>query len=332
MARRSEFAGLPEFMAVAEKASFRAAAAALRVTPAAVSQAVKALEERVGAPLFLRTTRSVGLTEAGARFLAQLRPAAAEISQAMAELGASRIRPSGTLRLSVPRIALEIAIWPLLPEFRRRFPDINIEVDVEDASIDVSSAGFDAGVRIGEFIEKDMIAVKLTPEFRWVVVGAPSYFQERGWPRTPHDLAQHECIRYRFPSGRNIYRWEFAHRGRRSSLDPPGAVVVNDHLSMIALAKRGLGLAYTAERVAHTELESGALIAVLGAYLPTTAGLYLYFPAKSQRQPKLRAFIDFASGALAAGRPQTASKRLAPPADTRARAKSKRPAKPSRRE
>jgi DNA-binding transcriptional LysR family regulator len=303
MARRTLFAGIPEFLAVAEHGSFRAAAAQLRVTPAAMSQAVKALEEQLGVPLFLRTTRSVGLTEAGAQFLAQLRPPTAEIRQAIERLGALRGRPSGTLRFTVPRIAVELAIAPVLPEFRRRYPEIGVEIDVEDASVDLSSAGYDAGIRIGEFIERDMIAVKLTPEFRWLVLGAPTYFASRGWPRSPQDLTGHECIRYRFPTARNLYRWEFVEAGRRYSLDPPGQILVNDHLTMNAIAARGLGLAYSADLVVGDDLASGRLVSVLSGYLPTTAGLYLYFPERSREQPKLRAFIDVATRVLARAAP-----------------------------
>jgi DNA-binding transcriptional LysR family regulator len=295
VARRSLFSGIPEFLAVAELGSFRAAAVQLRVTPGAVSQAVKALEDQVGLPLFLRTTRSVGLTEAGTLFLAQLRPATAEIRQAVDGLEALRGRPVGTLRLSVPRIALETVVYPVLPEFRRRHPEIGVEVEVDDASIDLSSGGYDAGIRLGEFIERDMIAVKLTPDFRWIVVGAPCYFESRGWPRRPQDLTNHECIRYRFPSARTVYRWEFVEDGRRFSLDPPGRIMVTDHLAMNAIAIRGLGLAYTADIVAAGDRAAGRLISVLGDYMPTTAGLYLYFPERSRDQLKLRAFITVAT-------------------------------------
>lgn len=295
MSRVDTFTGLSEFIAVARHASFRAAAAELHVTPAAVSQAIRSLESRVGLPLFQRTTRNVALTEAGTEFLARLRPATTEIAEAFGNLAELRRRPSGLLRLSVPRIALDLVIVPLLPGFRRTYPDIRIEVDVNDASVDLTAEGFDAGVRIGEFIERDMIAVRITPDFRWVVLGAPSYFETRERPRSPRDLMDHECIRYRFPKARTVYRWQFLRRGREFTLNPPGGIVVNDHLMMIALAKQGAGLCYTAERIAASELKSGELESVLDSYLPTRPGLFLYFPAKSQHQPKLRAFIDLVS-------------------------------------
>jgi DNA-binding transcriptional LysR family regulator len=292
MARIDAFSGLSEFLAVADHASFRAAAAELLVTPGAVSQAIRALEERVGMPLFQRTTRSVALTEAGAAFLARLRPATTEIGEALDALATLRQRPMGHLRLSVPRIALDLVVVPVLPEFRRAYPEVTVEVDVDDASVDLMSERFDAGIRIGEFIERDMIAVRITPDFRWVVLGAPSYYAARGRPRSPKDLMSHECIRYRFPTARTVYRWQFLRKGREFSLDPPGGIIVNDHPTLIALAKKGIGLAYTADLVAARELASGELEVVLAPHLPTKQGLYLYFPAKSQSQPKLRAFID----------------------------------------
>lgn len=292
MARISAFSGLTEFLAVAESGSFRAAAARLRVTPAAISQSVKALETRVGMPLLLRTTRSVAVTEAGASLLARLKPAATEIEGALGDLSASRGQPTGLLRLSVPRIALDLVIYPLLPLFHRAHPRIRIEIDVNDAFVDLMENGLDAGIRIGNVIERDMVAVRLTPDFQWCVVGSPEYLAAHGEPRKPKDLLDHECIGYRFPSAKAVYRWQFRERGRDFSVDVPGTVVVNDHLSLVALAKSGWGLAYAAEPVAARELSAGTLRAVLRPYLPTTQGLYLYFPSRSQAQPKLRALID----------------------------------------
>ena len=295
MARTDTFTGLSELLAVAHHRSFRAAAAALHVTPAAVSQAIRALEARVGLPLFQRTTRRVALTEAGAQLLARVRPATTEITEAVEALGTLRQRPAGHLRLSVPRIALDLVMYPVLPELRRAYPDITVEVDVNDASVDLIADGFDAGIRIGEFIERDMVAVRLTPPFRWIVVGSPTYLAARGRPRSPQDLTAHECIRYRFPTAGTVYRWQFLRRGREFSLDPPGSVIVNDHPSLVALACRGVGLAYTADLVAAPELAAGRLEAVLTAHLPTRPGLFLYFPARTQDQPKLRALIEVAT-------------------------------------
>jgi len=299
VARVDTFTGLTELLAVAEHASFRAAAAALHVTPAAVSQAIRALEARVGMLLFQRTTRKVALTEAGVQLVARLRPATAEIGDAFEALATLRQRPSGLLRLSVPRIALELVIVPVVAELRRAYPEIRVELDVDDASVDLTAGRFDAGIRIGELVERDMIAVRLTPAFRWVVVGAPAYFAARGRPRSPRDLVDHECINYRFPTAKAVYRWQFVRAGREFSLAPPGGIVVNDHLTMIALARTGVALAYTADLVAARELAAGELQAVLKPHLPTRPGLFLYCPARSQTQPKLRAFIDVATRVLA---------------------------------
>jgi DNA-binding transcriptional LysR family regulator len=299
MARIDRFTGLSEFLAVAKHASFRAAAAELGVTSAAVSQAVRALETRVGLPLFQRTTRNVALTEAGARLLARLSPAAAEIGEALDALGALRQRPNGNLRLSVPHIALDLVLLRVLPKFRRSFPDVTIDIDVNDTSIDLMAECFDAGIRIGRDIERDMVAVRITPDFRWTVVGAPSYFAAHGRPKSPEDLVAHECIRYRYPTARTVYRWQFQKRkDREFSVEPSGSITVNDHLSMIALARRGLGLAYTADLLVARELKSGELEQVLAPHVPTKPGLFLYFPARTQAQPKLRSFIDVTTQAM----------------------------------
>lgn len=316
MSRRAAHAGLIEFLAVARHGSFRAASAELRVSPAAVSQAVKTLEAAIGLPLLLRTTRSVSLTEAGARLLGRARPAFAEIDDALDELRDLRGQPAGRLRLSVPRIALDLVVLPLLPGFRRAYPTISVEIDVDDASVDLASRGFDAGIRIGDFIERDLVAVRLTPDFHWRVLGAPPYLAERGRPLAPKDLMHHECIGYRFPTAGSVYRWQFARRGREITVDAPGGLVVNDHLSMIALARAGAGLAYTADLIAAKEIAEGSLEPVLDAFSLRSPGLFLHFPSKSQHQPKLRAFIDFARRsatdartAPVTGRPRRATRR-----------------------
>ena len=298
MARIDLFSGLTEFMAVADQGSFRAAAATLRVSAAAVSQAIKALEARVGMPLFLRTTRSVSLTEAGTQLHRRLRSATSEIADAMGELDALRQRPSGVLRLSVPRIALDLVMLPVLPSFHAAYPEIKVELDVNDASVDLAAEGFDAGVRIGDFVERDMVAVRLTPSFRWRVLGSPGSLAQHGIPRQPEDLLQHQCIGYRFPTGKSVYRWEFRRKGRPFSVDAAGAMIVNDHLTMIALAKAGIGLAYTADLIAAQDIQAERLREVLLPYCISGPGLQLYFPMRSQQQPKLRAFIDCARHVL----------------------------------
>ena len=292
MARSDGFSGLSEFLSVAKHASFRAAAAELGVTPAAVSQAIRTLEVKTGLVLFQRTTRRVGLTEAGEQLLARVRPAAAEIAGAFAALTDLRERPAGLLRLSVPRVAVPLVIEPVLADFRRAYPDVAVEIDVNDAAVELTTNNLDAGIRIGEQVERDMIAVRLTPDLRWSVLGAPSYFAARGRPRTPEELTQHECIRYRFLTAGSIYRWEFVRGGREFSVDAPGGVTVNDGDLMMMCALKGMGLIYSADLFAARALAAGKLEAVLEEFLPTTPGLFLYFPARTQTQPKLRAFID----------------------------------------
>jgi DNA-binding transcriptional LysR family regulator len=204
-------------------------------------------------------------------------------------------------------------IEPVLADFRRAFPDVAVDVDVNDAVVDLTANNLDAGVRIGEMVERDMIAVRLTPDLRWSVLGAPAYFAARGRPRTPEELVRHECIRYRFLTAGSIYRWEFVRGGREFSVDVPGGVTVNDGALMMSFALQGMGLIYTADLFAARQLAAGQLETALAEFLPTSPGLFLYFPARTQTQPKLRAFIDLitarderraerAAGRAAAGR------------------------------
>lgn len=298
MPRRDTFDGLSVFLAVAERGNFRAASEVIGVTPAAIGQAIQALERRLGLPLFHRTTRKVSLTEAGAMLLAKLQPAAGEIERTLADLDQLRAQPSGLLRLCVHRLALPYVIEPLLPEFRRTYPKVQVEIGVEDADIDVISGGFDAGIRVGEYIEKDMIAVGVSPPFRWLVLGAPSYLAIHGSPEAPEDLTKHECIRFRFPRSRSIYDWEFVRGGRSVSIRPSGGTIVNDSGLLRSLAVQGMGLIYTSDRGAAPEIKSGQLVPCLENFAPPPDRLYLYFPEHSATQPKLRAFIDMAKSQL----------------------------------
>ena len=289
------FDGLTCFLAVAELRSFTAAAARLGVTPTAVSQTIRNLEKRLGLPLFQRTTRRVAPTEAGAALFARLRPAATDIAEAFEALGGYRDRPFGLLRLTVPRMAGSLLIEPLLPAFRTAYPDVSVEIDVDDAAVDLTARGFDAGIRIGEAVEKDMVAVRLTPDIRWSVVGSPAYFARRGRPQTPEELTRHEAIRYRFPGSGAVYRWEFERDGRDFTVEVSGGLTVNDGQLMMSLAVLGQGLAYSSNLHVAEAIAAGKLEPVLQSYLPTSPGLFLYFPARTQTQPKLRAFIDMAA-------------------------------------
>lgn len=298
MARADQFTGVAEFLAVARHASFRAAAAQLEVTPSAVSQAIRVFETKIGVPLFQRTTRSVALTDAGRLLLSELQPAAANIEEALDNVAALRSRPAGDLRLTVPRVAMELVLWDLVPGFRKAYPDVTLSIDVNDTQVDLGAGQIDAGVRMGRHIERDMVAVRLTPDFRCVVVAAPRYLRAHGRPSAPKDLAAHECIRYRHPTAGSVYRWEFIRGSRMYSVEPRGGLTVNDYRSAVELACAGSGLAYSLDLVVQAALARGRLESVLDAYLPQRPGLFAYFPAKSQGQPKLRAFIDFAKAWL----------------------------------
>lgn len=280
------------FLAVAEKRSFRGAARDLGVTCGAVSQAIRALEARVGLPLLQRTTRSVALTEAGAALYDRLRPASTEIVDAIKALEAMGSQPSGTLRITVPRMAVPLLLEPVMGEFRKRYPLVLLDVSANDALIELGAGGFDAGIRLGEAVAKDMIGLPLTPAMKWAVVGAPAYFDEHGHPQTPRELLQHEGICCRKPTHGQRHRWEFLEKGRIVVLDVPAAIVVDDGEVALSLARQGLGLAYTAEMLIEEDVACGRLVTTLDAYTPTSPGFFLYFPAGTQSQPKLRALID----------------------------------------
>lgn len=298
MARTDAFDGLSEFLAIVRRGSFRAAAIELGVTAGAVSQALQNLERRLGLPLLHRTTRSVALTEEGERLLAQLGPAAETIIVALDDLVQSRARPSGTLRLLAHRMALVPVLEPILPLFHRRWPEMQVEVTVDSTHAELVEGGFDAGIRIGEFIDKDMIAVRVTPPFRWAVMASPAYLARRGRPELPEDLAGHECLRYRRPDVGDVYRWEFERDGQALSIDPPGSLVANDPGLLRSLAVQGMGLYYSSTLQAAGELERGLLELVLEDYSPARDSLFVYFPRTSRNQPKLRAFVEVCTAHL----------------------------------
>jgi len=291
--QRGALDGVEAFLRVAERRSFRAAAADLGVTPSAVSQAVRALEARVGIALFTRTTRSVGLTEAGERFRERAQPAFQEIvaaRNAASDLGA---KPTGLLRLAVPRAVVPVVLRPLLASFCPAYPDISIEIAASEELVDLAKDGFDAGIRLGEFIALDMVTVRLTPSFRLIVVGSPDYLARAGRPRTPSDLASHACVRLR-RSGGALANWRLQDDGRPVDLVVSGPLVVQDYPSMLDAALAGVALAQVPEPIAREHVLAGRLKEVLAKYASTTLGVFLYFPDRKQVSPKLRAFIDHA--------------------------------------
>jgi DNA-binding transcriptional LysR family regulator len=290
--RLTQLNGLVAFMTVAEKRGFSPAARALGVSASALSQAIRSLEARVGVPLFVRTTRSVSLTEAGERLLARSGPNLREALAAVEEASAGSDAVLGRLRLTVPRIAVPVVIEPVLPVLRQRHPQLSIEISVDDRSVDIVAEGYDAGIRLNEVVERDMVAVRASAPFRFVVVGAPFYLDERGRPRVPKDLLTHECIGYRSLTTGTLYQWEFERKGRELQVAVRGSIVCSDAGLMVRSAVAGLGLAYVNEQVVAAEVGAGRLEVVLGDYAPEEPGFFLYFPSRAQKLPKLRALID----------------------------------------
>lgn len=289
---RHELSHLPVFAAVARNGSFRAAARELGIAPSAVSHAVSALEARLGVRLLARTTRSVALTEEGAVLLERLRPALSEIDLALTQAVEARDRPAGNLRLNVPRTAAELALAPRLGAFAAAYPDIRLEIVNEDRFTDVVEGGFDAGVRLGESLQRDMIAVRIGPQLRSAVVAAPSYIESRALPRHPRDLAGHRCIRFRFSSGA-IYRWEFEKAGEEVVMDVDGPLILGEDRGIVQAALDGAGIAFLFEDYVRQPLAEGRLVRMLEDWCPPFDGFFVYYPSRKQMRPALRAFVDF---------------------------------------
>jgi DNA-binding transcriptional LysR family regulator len=289
--RQGALDGVEAFLAVAQHRNFSKAAAGLGVTPSAISQAIRTLEKRVGAPLFIRTTRSVGLTEAGQRFLSRAKPAFEELvaaSEVARDLGQ---RPAGLLRLAVPRAAVPIVLEPLIASFCRAYPEVEVELAASEQLVDLATGGFDAGVRLGQFIAADMIAVRLTPPFRSIIVGSPDYLARSGRPKHPDDLRRHACLRMR-RSGGGIAPWPLEDKGQAIELAVSGPLIANDYPTLLGAAIEGIGLAQLPAPVVTGAIKSGKLVQVLEAYAPMAPGVFLYYPGHRQIMPKLRAFID----------------------------------------
>jgi DNA-binding transcriptional LysR family regulator len=300
--RQGALDGVEAFLSVARHRSFRRAADELGVTTSAVSQAVRALEARVGVALFIRTTRSVGLTEAGERFHARARPAFEELVSARDAARQLADRPSGLLRLTVPRSVVSIVLEPIVASFCRAYPEVQVEVVASETLVDLAAEGFDAGVRMGQFIAPDMVTVRLSPPFRLVVVCSPSYLTNRVAPESPAQLIDHACLRWR-RSGGLIAPWTFDDNGRAIEVVVKGPYIANDFPTLISAAIAGVGLAQVPEPVAARSLAEGKLQHVLAPFAPLTPGVFLYHPGRHQVMPKLRAFIEHVK-ANAGGRGQ----------------------------
>jgi DNA-binding transcriptional LysR family regulator len=289
----SELDGVPVFVAVAEEKGFRAAGRRLGVTGSAVSHAVRRLEERLGVTLLQRTTRSVRLTEAGERFYAAVGPLLEDFRDAVAEVGELADTPRGTIRLSAAGTASSFLSGPILAGFLSAYPEVQIELMRGGYGTDIVAEGYDAGIRLGEMIERDMVAVPISGDLRLIVLGSPAYFAEHAKPRHPRDLVRHACINWQASPDASPYRWEFTEDGHDFSVGVNARVLTNDLALMIRLALDGVGLAMAWESRVREHIEARELVAVLEEYSTPFPGFYLYYPNRRHTSPALRALIGY---------------------------------------
>jgi DNA-binding transcriptional LysR family regulator len=289
--RHGALDGVEAFLSVAQHRSFRRAAVELGVTPSAISQAVRTLEARVGAALFIRTTRSVGLSEAGGRFLSRAKPAFEELvaaGEVARDLGQ---RPTGLLRLTSPRAVVPILLEKLIASFCQAYPEVEVEIAASADLVDIAAEGFDAGIRMGQFIAADMVAVRLTPPFPFVVVGSPEYLRRRGRPERIDDLRRHACLRIRRSNG-SIAPWSFVRGNETVESVVSGPLIAHDYPTLLGAAIEGVGLAQMPRPPAEAPIADGRLQALLTPFAVTAPGIFLYHPGGRQVLPKLRAFIE----------------------------------------
>ncbi|RWM07903.1 MAG: LysR family transcriptional regulator [Mesorhizobium sp.] len=289
--RHGALDGVEAFLSVAKHRNFRKASAELGVTPSAISQAVRALEARIGAALFIRTTRSVGLTEAGERFLSRAGPAFEELVAASEVAHEFGKRPTGLLRLSVPPAVMPLLLEPLIASFCQAYPEIELEIVASGELVDVAAEGFDAGIRLGELIAADMVAVRLTPPFPLLVVGSPDYLRQRSRPERIEDLRGHACLRMRRSNG-SVAPWRFTDGNKTVEAIVTGPLIAHDYPTLLGAAIQGVGLAQVPGPLASAPIADGRLQALLTPFAVTTPGAFLYYPERRQVLPKLRAFID----------------------------------------
>jgi DNA-binding transcriptional LysR family regulator len=280
------------FLAVASESSFTRAAAKLGVSQSALSHSIRGLEERLGLRLLTRTTRSVAPTQAGERLIRTVGPRLEEIDAELAALTELRDKPAGTIRVTAGEHAAETILWPALAELLPRYPDIKVELITDYGLTDIVAERYDAGVRLGEQVAKDMIAVRIGPDFRMAVVGAPSYFAERPAPRKPQDLTAHDCINIRLPTYGGIYAWEFERRGRALKVRVEGQLVFNNTALRLNAVLAGLGLAYLPEDHVRPYLADGRLVRVLADWCPAFPGYHLYYPSRRQHSPAFALLVE----------------------------------------
>lgn len=291
--RGSEFAELRAFVTIAEQGNFARAAAHLRISPSTLSQTIRELEKRLGVRLLNRTTRSVSLTEAGQRLLARFKPALEEMEEAVRDVKDLRVVPAGTVRLHAPRKAASALLTPHLGGFARAHPDIVLDITVDDAVIDIVEEGFDIGLRLGELLEDDMVAIKLGDDLRMCAVASPEYVAEYGIPADLSELQKHRCINWRWAGGRGIYNWEFFKDGHWTSVAVNGPLTVSCSEMAISAAVQGVGIAFWTEQVVRPLIDEGLLVPMLEKFSPFFPGWYLTYPRQRYMSAAVRAVVDF---------------------------------------
>lgn len=290
--KREDLIDMLWFMAVAEERSFTKAAARLGTSQSTLSHTIKRLETRMGLRLLTRTTRSVSPTEAGEKILRSLAPRISEIEQDIDAVLEVRDKPSGTVRITLSDHALETVVWPKLQPVMKDFPDIKIELNANDGFINIVEERFDAGVRLGESLDKDMIAVRISPDWRLIAVGSPAYFETHGFPQHPQELVSHKCINQRQIRSGGLYAWEFEKDGRELRARVDGQLIFNSSRAQINAAVSGYGIAYLPENLVLDDLATGRLVQVLDEWSPFFQGYYLYYPSKRQNAPAFSVVIN----------------------------------------
>lgn len=288
---RNDLGILAVFLAVAEERSFTKAAKRLGVSPSAMSHAIRGLEDGIGVRLLSRTTRSVAPTKAGEELLARLRPALTDVQDAVEQLSRLRDKAAGRVRLLVPRLAGTTVLGSKIAKFTRDYPDIVLDITADDSRVDIVAGGFDAGIHFGEYIEKDMIAVRVSKDHRAAIVGAPAYFKSHPKPKTPHDLLKHRCINFRHGAS-GVYRWEFEKGKKSLSVAVNGPLIVDDVEIVIRAAMDGVGLAFVSDERVAAEIAGGELVRVLEDWCQPFPGFFLYYPSRRQQPPALSALIN----------------------------------------
>lgn len=289
---RNEFGDLAAFVAVAEERSFTRAAARIGTSQSALSYTVRRLEERLGIRLLARTTRNIALTEAGAKLLSRLKPAFEDVRHSLESLDELREKPAGTIRITSSRSPADLILMPVVRRLLAEYPDLHVEISVDQKLTDIVGEGFDAGIRLGEQVEKDMIAARISPDLQMMVVGSPAYFKRHGKPKTPHDLTGHVCINLRLPTKGGLYSWEFEKKGRPLNVRVEGQFTCNDVPMIIDTASSGLGLACLPNDTVQHAVDDGRLVRVLDDWCPSFPGYHLYYPSRRQNSPAFNLLVD----------------------------------------